>query len=142
MKRIAALELRESDRLSHSHYLKKLYREYGLWEIHTFPPVILLPGFDYEKEIRIGDGFFSFSGKPEAISDFYAIPAVEKTEEYTPYLFISKRITPDFDESISIRVKVRSLLLIEYDENSFRIIRQRPLKMDIDEKGSTQSTLA
>lgn len=130
MKRIVALQLRQSDRLEHIAYLKGLYRDYGLWETYAFAPVLLLDGISYDDKIDIKDGFFTFTGKTVKIDDFYALEAEESINGSKPALFIARGRLPEAISFTRKTVKVKSLLLIEYDEESYRVIRQRPLRMD------------
>lgn len=130
MKRIAALMLRESDRLGYSAYLRSLYRDLGLWETYAFLPVILLEGFNFDDKLDIKDGSFTFSGSIAKIDDFTVAVADQAIENIKPALFITKGSLPEDFLFEKRTVKAKSLLLIEYDEESYRVIRQRPLRMD------------
>lgn len=130
MQRIAALTLNEHDRLLYSAYLKSLYREFGMWETYAFLPAIMLPEFNFDSKIDIKDGKFSFSGEIIEIDGMQALMANESIEDIKPALFLTKGKLPKDFKIEPFSVKAKALVLIEYDEYSFRVVRQRSLRMD------------
>ena len=130
MKRIVALTLKEHDRLKYSAYLKSLYREFGMWETYAFLPAIILPEFDFDSKIDIKNGEFSFSGEIKEVDGMKTLKANETVEGITPGLFLTKGELPKNLKIEPFTAKAKALVLVEYDENSFRVIRQRSLKMD------------
>ena len=130
MKRIVALTLKEHDRLKYSAYLKSLYREFGMWETYAFLPAIILPEFDFDSKIDIKNGEFSFSGEIKEVDGMKTLKANETVEGITPCLFLTKGELPKDFKIEPFTTKAKALVLVEYDESSFRVIRQRSLKMD------------
>ena len=130
MKRIVALTLKEHDRLKYSAYLKSLYREFGMWKTYAFLPAIILPEFDFDSKIDIKNGEFSFSGEIKEVDGMKTLKANESVEGITPGLFLTKGELPQNLKIEPFTAKAKALVLVEYDESSFRVIRQRSLKMD------------
>ena len=129
MKRIAALTLRQSDRLMYSSFLRGLYKDHGMWETYCFAPVVLLFGFDFDSEIDLGDGTLRFSSEYDEIEGFAALRCKKRIGSITPYLFLTKGKVKKEAQIPSFEVKVESLVLLEHDDKSFRVIRTRSLRM-------------
>ncbi len=129
--RTLALSINERDRLSFRKYLTDLYRRTGIYTVYSFPPAIVLGEGEFDRKIDIKDGVFSFGGNLAEWNGLYLLESqtpllneIAKIDK--PGLFIARESTK-VTESFTFRVK--SLMLVEFSENSFSVISERPLKI-------------
>lgn len=129
MKRIAALEFAEHQRFDWMRIQKEYYKESEDWTIYTLPPIILLDNLSFDSYISIPSTLVASS---VCFDGEYSYLKID--EDNIKGLFISKSNKAIDYHFPKQELKPTKLLLIEIDDNSFRIIGSRALSMDKDKK--------
>lgn len=132
---ITALLLSEYDRLRWRKKLQNLYKENGDWMVYALPPCIILSSDNhFDEKTDIGDGCYHVEGKT-ICSDSAVILRAEGTlpsySDENAGLFITADRTRNYDfSSDTVKADTLALIMVNDEENSFRILRTRPLKTD------------
>lgn len=131
---LTVLTLNESPRLRWRKILREYFRFSGDWTIYALPPcIILAEGNHFDDDIDIGNGIYSFSAEPCWTGRFSILPItggnIPPFSE-NPGLFTSMRKTSH--EFPSIEISVDGAMLLEAENEAFRILRFRHLRKDRD----------
>lgn len=128
--RLTVLTLDESPRLEWRRELTRYYQETGDWSIYSlFPGIIISLSDLFDSDIDIGDGYYTFSPEPVFNGFAYVLPVrTGKTRFDTEGLFISKK-QPHYSFP-EIKTSVSGIMLVEAENDRYRIIRSRRLRKD------------